>query len=107
MIRKIVTIVMLFRLAFAIDSVSGAASRSYKIKGFRPDVKLPSVSFLKAPGFMDGHAAYSDPLLEQPPIDVLAGVHRPVVAQEILQRPLAVAADRLVQTDRVPADHPQ
>jgi phospholipase C len=26
---------------------------------------LPSVTFLKAPGFMDGHAAYSDPLLEQ------------------------------------------
>src|SRR5450631_928684 len=50
---------------FTIDSVSGAASRSYKIKGFRPDVRLPSVSFLKAPGFMDGHAAYSDPLLEQ------------------------------------------
>ncbi len=26
---------------------------------------LPAVSFLKAPGFQDGHAAYSDPLLEQ------------------------------------------
>jgi phospholipase C len=50
---------------FTIDSVSGPASRSYKIKGFRPEVRLPSVSFLKAPGFMDGHAAYSDPLLEQ------------------------------------------
>ena len=50
---------------FTIDSVSGPASRSYKITGLRPDVKLPSVTFLKAPGFMDGHAAYSDPLLEQ------------------------------------------
>jgi phospholipase C len=26
---------------------------------------LPGVSFLKAPGYKDGHAAYSDPLLEQ------------------------------------------
>jgi phospholipase C len=26
---------------------------------------LPSVSFLKAPGFQDGHAGYSDPLAEQ------------------------------------------
>jgi phospholipase C len=26
---------------------------------------LPSVSFLKAPGYKDGHAGYSDPLLEQ------------------------------------------
>jgi phospholipase C len=26
---------------------------------------LPAVSFLKAPGYQDGHAAYSDPLLEQ------------------------------------------
>ncbi len=50
---------------FAIDSVSGPTSRVYKVKGLRPDVKLPAVSFLKAPGFMDGHAQYSDPLLEQ------------------------------------------
>jgi phospholipase C len=27
--------------------------------------KLPAVSFLKAPGYQDGHAGYSDPLLEQ------------------------------------------
>jgi len=27
--------------------------------------KLPAVSFLKAPAFQDGHAGYSDPLLEQ------------------------------------------
>ena len=26
---------------------------------------LPAVSFLKAPGYQDGHAAYSDPILEQ------------------------------------------
>jgi phospholipase C len=26
---------------------------------------LPAVSYLKAPGYQDGHAAYSDPLLEQ------------------------------------------
>lgn len=26
---------------------------------------MPAVSFLKAPGYQDGHAAYSDPLLEQ------------------------------------------
>jgi phospholipase C len=50
---------------FTIDSVPGPASRNYKITGMRSDVKLPAVTFLKAPGFMDGHAAYSDPLLEQ------------------------------------------
>jgi phospholipase C len=33
--------------------------------GFQPGVRLPAVTFLKAPGFMDGHAQYSDPLLEQ------------------------------------------
>ncbi len=26
---------------------------------------MPAVSFLKAPGYLDGHAGYSDPLLEQ------------------------------------------
>jgi phospholipase C len=50
---------------FAVNSVSGASSRTYDITGFKPDVKLPAVTFLKAPGFMDGHAGYSDPLLEQ------------------------------------------
>jgi phospholipase C len=30
-----------------------------------PDTALPDVSFLKAPGFQDGHAAYSDPADEQ------------------------------------------
>jgi phospholipase C len=50
---------------FTIDSVSGATSRTYNITGFQPGVTLPTVTFLKAPGFMDGHAQYSDPLLEQ------------------------------------------
>ena len=30
-----------------------------------PASALPTVSFLKAPGYQDGHAAYSDPLDEQ------------------------------------------
>jgi phospholipase C len=34
-------------------------------KGELPPSALPSVSFLKAPGWQDGHAAYSDPLDEQ------------------------------------------
>jgi phospholipase C len=34
-------------------------------KGELPASALPSVSFLKAPGWADGHAAYSDPLDEQ------------------------------------------
>jgi phospholipase C len=50
---------------FAINSVSGPTSRTYDITGFQPGVTLPAVTFLKAPGFMDGHAQYSDPLLEQ------------------------------------------
>jgi phospholipase C len=33
--------------------------------GFVPPDHLPAVSFLKAPGFQDGHAGYSDPLDEQ------------------------------------------
>ncbi len=33
--------------------------------GILPPSALPAVSFLKAPGFQDGHAAYSDPLDEQ------------------------------------------
>ncbi|MCW2708330.1 MAG: phosphoesterase, partial [Frankiales bacterium] len=33
--------------------------------GDLPPSALPSVSFLKAPGYQDGHAAYSDPLDEQ------------------------------------------
>jgi len=50
---------------FRINSVSGPSSRTYDILGFQPNVNLPAVTFLKAPGFMDGHAQYSDPLLEQ------------------------------------------
>ncbi|MDT4939089.1 MAG: phospholipase [Pseudonocardiales bacterium] len=34
-------------------------------KGKLPASALPAVSFLKAPGFQDGHGAYSDPLDEQ------------------------------------------
>jgi phospholipase C len=34
-------------------------------KGELPPSALPGVSFLKAPGYEDGHAAYSDPLDEQ------------------------------------------
>jgi phospholipase C len=50
---------------FTIDSVSGASSRTYDITGFQPGVTLPAVTYIKAPGFLDGHAQYSDPLLEQ------------------------------------------
>jgi phospholipase C len=50
---------------FTVNSVSGATSRTYDITGFQQGVTLPAVTFLKAPGFMDGHAQYSDPLLEQ------------------------------------------
>jgi phospholipase C len=34
-------------------------------KGDLPPSALPAVSFLKAPGYQDGHAAYSDPIDEQ------------------------------------------
>jgi phospholipase C len=34
-------------------------------KGQLPATDLPNVSFLKAPGYEDGHAAYSDPIDEQ------------------------------------------
>ena len=50
---------------FKVTSASGASSRIYDITGFQTGVTLPAVTFLKAPGFMDGHAQYSDPLLEQ------------------------------------------
>jgi phospholipase C len=42
------------------DALVGAINRGF----VSPDV-LPAVSFLKAPGYQDGHAAYSDPLDEQ------------------------------------------
>jgi phospholipase C len=42
------------------DSLVGAITRGY----LAPD-RLPAVSFLKAPGYQDGHAGYSDPYDEQ------------------------------------------
>ena len=42
------------------DSLVGAISHGY----LSPD-HLPAVSFLKAPGYQDGHAGYSDPFDEQ------------------------------------------
>ncbi len=42
------------------DSLVGAISHGY----LTPD-HLPAVSFLKAPGYQDGHAGYSDPIDEQ------------------------------------------
>jgi phospholipase C len=42
------------------DSLVGAIAH-----GFLSPDHLPAVSFLKAPGYEDGHAAYSDPLDEQ------------------------------------------
>ena len=42
------------------DSLVGAIAHGY----VSPD-HLPAVSFLKAPGYQDGHAGYSDPLDEQ------------------------------------------
>jgi phospholipase C len=42
------------------NSLVGAITRGY----ISPD-HLPAVSFLKAPGYQDGHAAYSDPIDEQ------------------------------------------
>jgi phospholipase C len=42
------------------NSLVGAISRGY----LSPD-HLPAVSFLKAPGYQDGHAGYSDPYDEQ------------------------------------------
>jgi phospholipase C len=42
------------------DSLVGAIAH-----GFLPPDHLPAVSFLKAPGYQDGHAGYSDPIDEQ------------------------------------------
>ena len=42
------------------DALVGAISH-----GFLSPDHLPAVSFLKAPGYQDGHAAYSDPIDEQ------------------------------------------
>jgi phospholipase C len=46
----------------------GQANHQYDMMDFWAAVdagNLPAVSFLKAPGYQDGHAAYSDPLDEQ------------------------------------------
>jgi phospholipase C len=50
---------------FTLDNSSGPTSRTYDVTGFQAGVTLPAVTYIKAPGFMDGHAQYSDPLLEQ------------------------------------------
>ena len=45
-----------------------AANHQYDTNDFFAAVKagnFPAVSFLKAPGYQDGHAGYSDPLDEQ------------------------------------------
>ncbi len=47
---------------------AGPANHQYDMTDFDAALKahlLPAVSFLKAPGYQDGHAAYSDPLDEQ------------------------------------------
>ena len=44
------------------------ANHQYDLSDFwagAADHNVPAVSFLKAPGYQDGHAAYSDPLAEQ------------------------------------------
>jgi phospholipase C len=49
-------------------SLDTGANHEYDIHDFFDALKagnLPAVSFLKAPAFQDGHAGYSDPLLEQ------------------------------------------
>ncbi|HUQ62798.1 MAG TPA: alkaline phosphatase family protein [Acidimicrobiales bacterium] len=42
-----------------------AANHQYDLEDFWSAPELPAVSFLKAPGYQDGHAGYSDPLDEQ------------------------------------------
>jgi phospholipase C len=52
----------------AIGHQGDGANHQYDINDFYDAVKagnFPGVSFLKAPGFEDGHAGYSDPLDEQ------------------------------------------
>jgi phospholipase C len=52
----------------AADTGPTTANHQYDIQDFTTALaagNLPSVSFLKAPGFQDGHAGYSDPLDEQ------------------------------------------
>jgi phospholipase C len=52
----------------AADTGAGKANHQYDIQDFATVLagnNLPAVSFLKAPGYQDGHAGYSDPLDEQ------------------------------------------
>ncbi len=42
-----------------------AANHQYDLEDLWTATALPAVSFLKAPGYQDGHAGYSDPLDEQ------------------------------------------
>lgn len=54
--------------AFYGTSADSGANHEYDIHDFFDALKvgnLPAVSFLKAPAYQDGHAGYSDPLLEQ------------------------------------------
>ncbi|MDF3299086.1 phospholipase C [Streptomyces tropicalis] len=47
---------------------AGRANHNYDLTDFHAALKagkLPSVSFVKAPAYQDGHAAYSDPIDEQ------------------------------------------
>ena len=49
-------------------SNDGGANHQYDVTDFNAALaagNLPAVSFLKAPGYQDGHAGYSDPLDEQ------------------------------------------
>jgi phospholipase C len=55
----------------AADTGAGTANHQYDVLDFNTVLAgtggavLPAVSFLKAPGYQDGHAGYSDPLDEQ------------------------------------------
>jgi phospholipase C len=50
------------------DTGASTANHQYDVQDFATALaagNLPAVSFIKAPGFQDGHAGYSDPLDEQ------------------------------------------
>jgi phospholipase C len=52
----------------AADPLPNGANHQYDLTDFWDALvahQLPSVSYLKAPGYQDGHPGYSDPLLEQ------------------------------------------
>jgi phospholipase C len=54
--------------AIGTDTGSGKANHQYDMTDFTAALaagNMPAVSFLKAPGYQDGHAGYSDPLDEQ------------------------------------------